>query len=375
MYTNLVLSGGAIKGFYFIGVIQYLESQNLMSYFKTFVGSSAGSMICFLISLGYSSKEIYEHCMLLLQEYIHHNIDFDNFININDLLGIDDCNIIMNYMKKCLQQKLNVNDIDFLTLSKKTGYNLVICASNISQRKSTFFCVDETPNISVLNALQASITIPFIFTPVIINNEIYVDAGIYNNFPIDFIKNFILKDTLGVRILSKEYSPNKPLNLFTYTRLIIDTMLDRINSKDHLLEKIQLIDIDSREEDIFDFDFESMKLEFDFKKANTYIKDAYNTTKMILETAKSIEKNEQDLNDKNTDIHLKNTQNLQLDSFTEIIHQGKYECDKRLNTSKFKKTNYNWVQQEPILQEFGIKFNDRLLSIFDFDEEKLQNNG
>ncbi|KAF5838770.1 acyl transferase/acyl hydrolase/lysophospholipase, partial [Dunaliella salina] len=176
MFTNLVLSGGAIKGFHFIGVLQYLEHTQIRPHLKSFVGSSAGL----------SSQQIYEKCLHILNKYINQNIDLDNFININDSLGIDDGKIITDHLKLCLKDKWNVTDTTFLESSKKTGLNL----------KTNFFCVDETPNLNVIDASRASITLPFIFTPIEIQNEKNIDAGIFNNFPIDYIKNFTLKDTL-----------------------------------------------------------------------------------------------------------------------------------------------------------------------------------
>lgn len=357
MFTNLVLSGGAIKGFHFIGVLQYLEHINIIHCLRSFVGSSAGSLICFLLCLGYTSDNIYKHCLTILHRYIEHNIDLDNFLNINDSLGIDDGSIIIGYLKQCLWETWKTTDISFIEFSKKSGLNLVVCASNISSRSPTFFCVENTPYTSVIDAIRASITLPFIFTPMEINGEIYVDAGIFNNFPIDYIENFVLKDTLGIRIRSKNYNPQKPLNLFSYTRILIDSMIDRINFKDDLLKKINLVDIDSRDEDVFDFNFDTMKIEFDMIKANLYVEKGYHAVKQILERKKEKEKE-----NGQHEVHKKTEE---INNLEYVLKIGEEQHAKRYEEYKEKSFNFSWVQKEPYLNYSSPKMNNYLNSIFE----------
>ena len=58
MYYNLVLSGGALRAIALLGAIKYLEELNILKNIKQYVGTSAGSIISFLIIIGYSSNEI-----------------------------------------------------------------------------------------------------------------------------------------------------------------------------------------------------------------------------------------------------------------------------------------------------------------------------
>ena len=58
-YDTIVLGGGAIKSFNTIGAIQYVYDNYLINdNLKTFIGTSGGAMIAYLIIIGYTPVEI-----------------------------------------------------------------------------------------------------------------------------------------------------------------------------------------------------------------------------------------------------------------------------------------------------------------------------
>jgi len=58
MKLGLVLSGGGIRGAAHIGAIKALEENNIKADIVT--GTSAGSMVAALYSMGYTAAEMYE---------------------------------------------------------------------------------------------------------------------------------------------------------------------------------------------------------------------------------------------------------------------------------------------------------------------------
>ena len=48
-YDTLVLSGGSSKGIIILGCIQYLVDNYLLKGIETYIGTSVGSIICFLL--------------------------------------------------------------------------------------------------------------------------------------------------------------------------------------------------------------------------------------------------------------------------------------------------------------------------------------
>ncbi|MBK6344261.1 MAG: patatin-like phospholipase family protein [Flavobacteriales bacterium] len=79
--------------------------------------------------------------------------------------------------------------------------DLLIAGTNVSKQRSGFFSVGYTPDFPVIDAVTISMSIPFVFKPVIVDrpvrfggpddeayNESYrgmwVDGGMLNNFPL-----------------------------------------------------------------------------------------------------------------------------------------------------------------------------------------------
>lgn len=348
MLKNLVLSGGAIKGFSFIGVIRFLEERNVMKYFETFIGSSAGSLVCLFLSLGMSSIEIEETCMDILTNYIKEPIDLNCVLNLNETLGIDNGNIVVQHLKSICKKQFDDDNINFINLMKKTGNNLVVCASNLSTRIPTYFSADTTPLVHVIDAIRASITIPFIFTPKLINGNIYVDAGVFDNFPIEFVRKFVSKDTLGVMIQSKPYKPATPLNILSYFWLMIDSMLDRINMKDVVNENIAILEIDVTNEESFNIDFNTMKLNIDIDKISGYVSKGY-------ESASSSKVNQYLI-----DGHFVKTSK---NDDVKLSISGKKEMQQNLN-----RNDHTWVQIPPLIPNQSYKLNNLLSNVFSFED-------
>ena len=79
--------------------------------------------------------------------------------------------------------KPELDKLTFLDITKRTGVNLVICATHVASMTPVYFSVDTTPNVLVYDALRASIAVPWIMKPVFIGQEAYIDGGITDNIP------------------------------------------------------------------------------------------------------------------------------------------------------------------------------------------------
>src|SRR5271156_5786165 len=58
-FDTLVLSGGGIKGLAILGALHYVHDQlKVFTNFKNYVGTSIGSIICYLLIIGYTPLEL-----------------------------------------------------------------------------------------------------------------------------------------------------------------------------------------------------------------------------------------------------------------------------------------------------------------------------
>lgn len=203
MVETLVLSGGSLRGIAYIGLLKYLDEIGAIHRIKTVIGTSVGSLIGFLLILGYNYKELYQIII---------NINGNKFQNLNiDFLnqwGLDDGSKIMKVLMILLRRKTGKETITFNELFQQTHKNLIIVGTCLNTMDSVYFSDKTTPNMDVLQALRISVSIPFMFKPVIYDNKYYVDGAITNNFPIDNLPNNN-KKTMAVLLYSKSYEENQ----------------------------------------------------------------------------------------------------------------------------------------------------------------------
>ena len=99
-----------------------------------------------------------------------------------------------------------------------------IFTTNFTLSQSEIFSHENTPDVSVLTAVRMSISVPFLFTPVEYNGNIYVDGGITYNFGLNYCEP---TTTLGIAITNKKI--NKIDSLHSYLIGLCSIALDSIS--------------------------------------------------------------------------------------------------------------------------------------------------
>lgn len=180
MITKLFLSAGGSKGYVYLGIVKYLEEKKLLANIDTIAGTSIGSLFALLISLKFTYKELYDN--LIDFEYdSHQSIDLDNFIN---KYGFDDFTNLILFINNIIIQKYPSfkNNMTFKEHYDLTQIHILINALCINTRKNVYFSYKTHPTMSILDAIKASMAIPFIFNTIEYNNMLYVDGGITGEY-------------------------------------------------------------------------------------------------------------------------------------------------------------------------------------------------
>jgi predicted acylesterase/phospholipase RssA len=213
MFRNMVLAGGGPYVTCFIGGIQYLEHVGIMGDIKQIVGTSAGALMAFLLVLGMTATDIRRFLIDKFRKDGCNKLDVEQVLSFFHQWGVDDGSRIMKSMKDVLRLYADRDDITFMDLAKLTGKDLVVCVSNLNTQRPEFFCVSRTPHESVLKALRMSMSIPYLFTPVVHADHIYVDGGIFSNYPAEYCArpDATSIDTIGFDICF-EKAPPPPAN-------------------------------------------------------------------------------------------------------------------------------------------------------------------
>jgi NTE family protein len=238
----VVLSGGAAKGGAHIGVLRALEENHVpISYM---VGTSIGAVIGGMYSSGYTLDEI---------ESIMSSEEFQRWAS-----GIMDEKSIYYYHKgdpnaswistsfdftKSLtsilpSQLIKTYDIDFQLMRLFSPANAV-ARSDFNHLMIPFRCVVsdiDTTSQMVLNsgdlstAVRGSMSLPLVYSPVVINNKLVYDGGMYNNFPCDVAQHEFNPDVIiGSRVAQRYARPDQDDIVSQLLTMLMERQSDTIS--------------------------------------------------------------------------------------------------------------------------------------------------
>lgn len=195
MKVDGVFEGGGVKGIGLIGAVCCLEERGYE--WHRLAGTSAGSIIASLLSVGYTGKEL-KNIML--------DYDYRNFLDKNKMRrrsfplrsislfrnkGIYSGDQIETFVRDLLEKK---GKTKFKDVSINGESRLKIIASDITKRNMLILPDDiskygvDPMEFEIAEAVRMSISIPFYFKPVKYSYShacsFIVDGGILSNFPI-----------------------------------------------------------------------------------------------------------------------------------------------------------------------------------------------
>jgi predicted acylesterase/phospholipase RssA len=200
----LALSGGGVSGMAGIGAIhklfesKVLKIEEIKGIYGTSVGSIIGLFICFH-KLSVSNEDIKNY---ILQRPFHetYKINMNQILNIYDSKGIYDKNSAFILFKPFFQMLELSTEITMKELYDLTYIELYFYTVEINSFVLKELSHISTPNLSVIEAIYMSSTIPIIMSPLVKNNECYIDGGFLCNYPIQecFKKVENKKEILGI---------------------------------------------------------------------------------------------------------------------------------------------------------------------------------
>ena len=224
---TLCLSGGGIYGFNLIGCLKYLDESKIiiLNKIKKIVGTSVGSLLGLLLIINYDINSIIKILYKLNFENIDLEYDIDNFI---ENYGFNNCSEILTIIQSLFFNKLNVYDLTFMELYKKTGKDFNVIVVNLTKKQEELLNYKNNPEMSVILALRMSISIPLMFYPVKYNNNLYIDGSVMNNFGFNYCDS---KKTIGICVLTN--LKDNPKNILEYVKHIYVILINNL-SKKHL---------------------------------------------------------------------------------------------------------------------------------------------
>ncbi|AUB80453.1 hypothetical protein THSYN_05490 [Candidatus Thiodictyon syntrophicum] len=251
--TNLVFSGGGILGIAYVGAMMALDGLHVRQHIENYAGASAGAINALFGALDYTPDELNQEMQKmdfrkLLDTWLRFNLiktisgrgrchwlcDTIPWLLIPLSVWIFDgiCRgrVVERWLEGVVSNKLKEkygvgSECSFKQLKEKTGKGLFVLGCELNTRKFAVFSPDDTPDVRVVDAVVASMSIPFIFSPRCVAGKTYLDGGTTKDMPLDM--DFLIRDdpkkpnpfrpnnTLGLMLNTKDAVANprpKPLN-------------------------------------------------------------------------------------------------------------------------------------------------------------------
>lgn len=235
LWKNLVCSGGGIKGLAFLGALRALEEHQPVADLTGFAGSSSGAITAGLLAVRCPIERLGE----ILATTDFERFKDDSFGVIRDTYrvfeeyGYYKGDYFRDWYAALLDDQTGVTDITFKGVFDTYGTDLKITTSNLNRQRGQVYDHVATPDMKVVDAVRASMSIPLFFKCARNDdNDVLVDGGLLNNYPIYLFDN--IDETLGLKLTpgDKIASPIEPVeiaDIYQYANALVGVLLEQID--------------------------------------------------------------------------------------------------------------------------------------------------
>lgn len=179
-YNTLVVAGGNSRSIAALGALHYLWIKNTILYVNNYIGVSSGSILVYLLCIGYTPIEIITY---LTQTTFLKNMQAYNIMNIIENRGVLNWTWIQEHLEsltiKKLGRFLTMKDIPIL-LNRK----FVCVTYNETTNQTEYLTAESHPDLPCLTAIRMSCAVPILFDQCQYNHCTYIDGAFGDNFPI-----------------------------------------------------------------------------------------------------------------------------------------------------------------------------------------------
>lgn len=199
---TLVVSGGGMKGVATLGAVVALKRSGTLKHVKRVVGTSAGALVAAALATDRASLKVLE---TLADLRYKPDIDLSNLLAT---FGLDSG----RHLDQWISVLLGGKSYTFLQVRQRHGMDLVVCATNLTERRPMYFGPDSTPDMDVAKALRMSCTIPLYFSAISHEGKVFVDGAVSDNFPLPWAADkYGGRNVLGICFQPRESDPGRSI--------------------------------------------------------------------------------------------------------------------------------------------------------------------
>lgn len=244
--TTLVVSGGGMKGVASFGAVVALRRAGALRHVSTVVGTSAGALVAAALAVGRARASLVDE--LAVVQYAP-DLDLDNVLdNVRTGFGLDNGRNLDEWIRRILGDEAYT----FRRVRDEHGVRLVVCATNVNQRRAEYFGPDTNPDMDVALALRMSCSIPLCLSAVRHEGTLYVDGAVSDNFPLEWAATHGDGGrTLGVAFKPRASHPAHTLE--AYVGALVECSTRRNYAASKLPAGAHVLELDTGANSAFDF--------------------------------------------------------------------------------------------------------------------------
>ena len=217
----VVLSGGGTRCISFVGGLLYLKKIGLLQAVRKWYCCSAGALIAVLFSIGMPEKDIlkfvYEFDFTQSRDF-----NAEDIMSIGETMGLDKGFALRKMIVKLLEGiRKDSSRWTLREFKEATGNDIYYFISNVTLSVPFFASAATHPDLFVLDAIYATMAIPFYFCPYkdLLTGHYWCDGMLGGNFPWIHVSEADKRDSIGLYFPSRSVVA-KP-EFFDYLNSII----------------------------------------------------------------------------------------------------------------------------------------------------------
>lgn len=239
----LAIGPGAMGFFLYLGVISKLKQQGRLDDLEEISGASAGGLLGFLFC---ATRGDVSKCLDFALGVPVKKIMKPNIRNLISKYGLVPSSKIRRVLVQVCKTFMKKDDVTFEELYKFWPVKFHVATYCVDLMKTTYFSVDSTPTMSVLDAVCATVAIPFLFAAVKIKDWSYIDGGSAEMIPAAPFLGRPASDILGIKLAWSKLQPITDIKTYSLN-ILYATMRMRADYS------IPILDLNLGDADVFDF--------------------------------------------------------------------------------------------------------------------------
>ena len=242
MARCIAIGPGAMGFFLYLGVLSKLKQEGRLDNLDEISGASAGGLLAFLfLATKGDLPKVLDYALDVPVKQIMK----PNLKNFMKNYGLVSPTKIRKVLSDACTKFIGRPDITFEELYAWHPIKFHVSAYCVDLMKTDYFSVNSTPKLSVLDAVSATIAIPFLFSTVKIGEWTYIDGGAAESTPSGpFLGRS--SDVLAMKIALSR--PTPVIDLKSYALSILNSTI-----KLRAAYEVPTLDIDVTDSDVFDF--------------------------------------------------------------------------------------------------------------------------